>query len=98
MKKTFAQLKRDIEDKNISIKTLYNYCKEDKIGQVRTILKTQTNAIVFNDNTTSSGESWLWWPKASLIEYEDNIFKIYNEPCRYNNFTKTLAFTYEFIR
>ena len=62
------------------------------------IKKRFTNAIVFKDETHASGTSYLWYPKANLVEYEDNIFKIYEEPNKYNNNTRTLLFVYEILK
>lgn len=95
--KSFSQLKKDLQV-GVKIKTILNNIKPEKNDQVRKIVKTQTNAIIFEDNTHKSGTSYLWYPKASLVEYEDNIFKIYEEPNKYNNNTKTLLFVYEIFK
>jgi hypothetical protein len=96
MRKTFAQLKRDLQV-GVKVKTLYNYCKPEKEGEVRTVGKQQTNAICFD---LGEGRlSYLWWPeKASQnVEYEDNVFKVFDAPAKWNNNTRTLAFAYEII-
>lgn len=95
--KSFSQLKKDLQV-GVKIKTILNNVKPEKNNQVRELIKVQTNAIVFKDETHTSGTSYLWYPKASLVEYEDNIFKIYEEPNKYNNNTKTLLFVYEILK
>jgi len=93
--KTFAQLKRDIQE-GITIKTVTNNCKPEMSGQVRKVGKVQSNAIAF---LRDDGKlSWIWWPKANCVEYEENTFKIYDEPREYNNFTRELLFVYEIVR
>ncbi len=93
--KTFAQLKRDIKE-GTSIKTISNAIKPELNNQVRVVGKTQGNAIAF---TREDGKlSWLWWPKASCVEYDGDTFKIYEEPKPYNNFTRTLAFVYQIVK
>lgn len=94
--KTFSQLKRDLHT-GVKVKTILNNCKPEKNGQIREILKTQSNAIVFKDETTKSGESWLWYAKASNYEYEDNIVKVYDDPHSCNNYTRELLFVYEIM-
>lgn len=92
--KSFAQLKKDLKV-GVKIKTIQNSYKPEKNGEIRVVGKVQTNAIAF---TTTEGKlSYLWWPKASEVEYEGNVFKIYSEPHQYNNHTRTLEFIYEVI-
>lgn len=93
MKKTFAQLKRDFKV-GATIETVLNNCRPEKNGQIRKIKKTQSNAIVFEDLTHNSGDSWLWWGKASDYEYEDNTVKVYHE---YKG-ERFLDFIYKIIR
>lgn len=99
--KTFAQLKRDLV-KGTTIKTIYNHFKPERNGEIRKIGKVQKNAIAFEipqEQQVKSiwGEiqtlSWLWWTKASNYEYEENIFKVYDEV----NGKKELSFIYEII-
>jgi hypothetical protein len=96
--KTFAQLKRDIKEGS-KIKTILNNIKPEKNGQIREIGKVQSNAIAFEipkheQKRNIWGElqtlSWLWWGKASQYEYEDNIFKVFDE-------NKNLCFIYEIL-
>ncbi len=82
MIKTFAQLKRDLQNiylNNGSIKTLTNNIKPEKNGQTRQIHNLQTNAIIFKDETTRTGNSYLWYPKTSYIKYYDDILEIYED-------------------
>lgn len=96
--KTFAQLKRDIKEGSL-IKTILNNIKPEKNGEIRKVGKVQSNAIAFEipkeqQKTNIWGEvqilSWLWWGKASQYEYQDNIFKVFD-----NN--KNLCFVYEIM-
>ena len=94
MLKTFAQLKRDLQV-GVKVKTITNYVKPEMEGQIRPIGKVQTNAIAFlrEDNKLS----WLWWGKANNVEYENNIFKIYEDPANWNGQKRTLVFVYEIL-
>ena len=80
MKKTFAQLKRDskLGTKIKMIKREVNGKEEGTITEEREISIVQSNAIAFKtlkaDGTV--GNSWLYFPKASQIEYIDNTFII----------------------
>lgn len=76
MKKTFNQLKKDLQV-GVMVKTIANNIKPEMNGQVRAIGKVQSNAIAFlrEDNKLS----WLWWGKASEYEYEDDTFKVYSQ-------------------
>ena len=94
--KSLAQLKKDLQV-GVNVRTIRNNCKPEKNNQVRKIARVQTNAIIFEDNTHKSGTSYLWWPKAAFVEYEGNIFKIFDEPNKYNNHTRTLLFEYEIL-
>ena len=91
MKKSFAQLKRDLQV-NIKVKTIQNIFKQEFINEIRTISKVQSNAIAFkcirNGKETNS---WLWWQKASNYEYTDNTFKIFDD-------NKNLVFEYEILK
>lgn len=82
MKKTFAQLKRDLKE-GVKVKMIKREVdgKEAKaITEAREITKVQSNAIAFKtllpDGTI--GNSWLYFPKASQVEYIGNIF-IFND-------------------
>ena len=78
MKKTFSQLKKDLQV-NTKLKCIYNYYGKN-IGTIRRISRTQTNAVIIE--TIKEGnivESFLWFPaKASQCEYIDNIFTFYS--------------------
>lgn len=100
MKKTFAQLKKDLKE-GMEIKTVLNNIRPERNGQVRKIGKVQTNAVAFEipkeeQHTNLFGEiqtlSWLWWGKASCYDYDDNIFKVYHFDIQNN---RVLDFVYE---
>jgi hypothetical protein len=80
MKKTFAQLKRDLQlgTKIQMIKREVNGKEEKVITEEREISIVQSNAIAFKtlkaDGTV--GNSWLYFPKASQVEYIGNTFII----------------------
>lgn len=88
--KSFSQLKRDLQV-GTKVKTIFNTYKPELNDEVREISITQTNAIAFkcirNNRETNS---WLWWAKAKNYEYEDNIFKCYND-------NHELEFVYEIM-
>lgn len=95
--KTFAQLKRDLKVGTI-VKTVLNNCKPEMTGEIRKIQVVQSNAIAFERKEDSSRPSWLWWPKASEIEYDGDTFKVYAAPASWNNNTRTLEFIYQIIQ
>ena len=78
MKKTFAELKRNLQvgTKIKMIKREVNGIEEKTIPNEREISIIQSNAIAFKtllrDGTI--GNSWLYFPKASQVEYIGNIF------------------------
>ena len=87
-KKSFAQLKRDLQV-GVLVKTIHNYCKPEKDGEVRKIAKVQTNAIAF-ETANPDKPSWIWW-KEHKVEYTDKVFKVYSKK------TDELFFEYEII-
>ena len=92
--KSFSQLKRDLKVGTV-IKTIKNFIKPEKEGEIRQIGKVQTNAIAF---LRDDGRlSYLWWQGASCVEYEGDTFKVYDPASRSNNYQKTLAFIYQII-
>ena len=75
--KSFNELKRDLKD-NIggTLKVLYHFRANEDMMQDRKIEKVQSNAIVTSFGTHKA--CWLYYPKsANLVEYNDNIFTIY---------------------
>jgi hypothetical protein len=92
--KSFAQLKRDLLP-GVTVKTVLNTVKPEKTGEIRVIGAKQSNAIAFE--MKDGRLSWLWWPKATEIEYENRTFKVYDPPASYNNNTRTLLFIYEIL-
>ena len=82
MKKTFAELKRDLQlgIKIKMIKREVNGKEEKGITEEREISKVQSNAVAFKTLLPdgSIGNSWLYFPKASEVEYIGNTF-IFND-------------------
>ena len=82
MKKTFAELKRDLQlgIKIKMIKREVNGKEEKAITEDREISKVQSNAVAFKTLLPdgSIGNSWLYFPKASEVEYIGNTF-IFND-------------------
>ena len=82
MRKTFAQLKRDLQlgTKIKMIKREVNGKEEKAITEEREVTIVQSNAVAFKtlkpDGTVAN--SWLYFPKASQVEYIGNIF-IFND-------------------
>ena len=82
MKKTFAQLKRDLQlgTKIKMIKREVDGKEEKTITEEREISIVQSNAVAFKtlkpDGTI--GNSWLYFPKASQVEYIGDTF-IFND-------------------
>ncbi len=89
VKKSFAQLKRDLQI-GVHVKTITNIYKPEFNNEIRTISKVQSNAVCFScvrDNKQVN--SCLWYPKAKDIEYIGNTFKIYDNG--------TMIFEYEIL-
>lgn len=81
MKKTFAQLKRDLQigTKIRMIKREVNGQAASVIPEVREITIVQSNAIALKtvlELDGMIGNSWLYFPKASQVEYIGNTFII----------------------
>lgn len=97
MKKTFAQLKRDLKVGK-KLKTIYNAGWQAYVGSIREISKVQTNAFCLNTLFEEGyKDSYVWYPeKASLVEYEDNRFRFYAQPKWMNN-ERVLTLEYEFV-
>ena len=75
--KTLATFKKELKDGTIKTLTqTFSVYKKDFIGLERTVAKVQTNAITLKSADTGK-ESWLYYPVASLFEYEGNTIKIY---------------------
>ena len=94
--KTLSQLKRDLK---VGVKLKQTFCNwsDKNLNTIRAICKTQSNCIYLEDQNTRSKTSRLDLPKANELEYIGNTFKIYQEPNKYNNFERTLAFVYEIV-
>ena len=90
VKKSFAQLKRDIQI-GVHVKTITNIYKPEFNNEIRKISKVQTNAICFECiRNGKQVNSYLQYPKAKDIEYTNNIFCIYDDD-------KQLIFKYEIL-
>jgi len=74
--KTLAELKRDLRVGKKLTLTYHHLGKCNILNKKREIIKIQTNAIVLKTEN-KSGKSWLDLPPSSLLEYNDNIIKIY---------------------
>lgn len=69
--KTLADLKRDLKV-GTKIKCLKHSLRAERVGEVSTIEKVQTNGIKQNNGR------FLDIPSASLVVYENNVFSMYN--------------------
>lgn len=78
MKKTKAQLLRDLKSGEIALELVERYGNNniiEKLKGVRKIKKITTNSCsLINEN---GDESWLEIPKASLLEYTDDTLSIF---------------------
>ena len=80
--KTLATFKKELKDGTIKTLTqTFSAYKRDFIGLKRTVAKVQTNALTLKLADTGK-ESWLYYPVASLFEYEGNAIKIYAQGVR----------------
>lgn len=78
MIKTLAQLKRDLKV-GTQLKVVYHDVRPEQIGNIKTISKTQSNGIYTTCPELFNGRaSWLELPPASLVEYSDNKFTIFD--------------------
>ncbi len=75
--KTLATFKKELKDGTIKTLTqTFSAHKRGFIGLKRTVSKVQTNAITLKPADTDR-VSWLYFPVASLFEYDGNTIKIY---------------------
>lgn len=98
MKKTFAQLKRDLKVGK-KLKLIYNIgCCQTYVGSTREISKVQTNLFCLKTLVEKEYEnSYVWYPeKASLVEYEDNRFRFYCY-AKWANNERILKLEFEFV-
>lgn len=84
--KTLADLKRDLcLGKSIKM-TFTSFTFGDKpspiLNKVRYVVKAQSNCICLNEDKNATKGSWLQFPKASLLEYDGNIIKIFRPALR----------------
>lgn len=75
MKKTFAQLKRDLKV-GVKVKQTKNEIWGTINDEIREISKVQTNAVAFRTNKNGKTvDSWLWFPKSvSEVDYQGDTF------------------------
>lgn len=72
--KTLADLKRKLTPgTKVILKTRFG----TKINQKREVIHQQSNCIIFK--TSEGKKSWLNYPKASLLEFTTNDFRIYGK-------------------
>lgn len=77
---SFAQFKRDAAIPGFTMTKL-----NVDTPITRAVKKIQSNAIVLNAPEKPSGESWLEFPPASLVEYNRDILRIYRSGYRFFN-------------
>lgn len=78
MNKSFSQLKKDLQT-GTQLKVIFHAIRPEQVGKIKTISKTQTNGIYTTNPEIFDGRpSWLELPSASLVEYFDNQFIIYD--------------------
>ena len=78
MKKTLAQLKRDLQ-KGVKLKVIYHAIRPERVGAIQEISKTQTNAIcTLQERNGQMKDVYMNYPNsANLVEYIDNTFTFY---------------------
>jgi hypothetical protein len=83
MEKSFSQLKRDLQKGRQLIMT-YNSIKSrsENLNIPRFIIKTQTNGIYLSKDKDATKGSFLELPRAALMEYIDDIIRIYEPAIR----------------
>ena len=64
------------------IKSIYNRLGNKNVGIQRYVIKTQGNGVYLSENKESKKGSFLEFPKASLIEFTENGFKIFESGVR----------------
>lgn len=97
MKKTLSQLKKDLH-KGVKLECIEHNVKSDYVGLVREVNITQTNAFtLLTEKNGAMVDSWLWYPKASMIDYEDDKFSIYEDMSQFGGSNRQLMFTYKIL-
>ena len=90
-KKSFAQMMRDLNE-GAMLKTVINNVKPERNGEIRKIVKKQTNAIAFENKEDANKPSWLWWDKKHYaFEYIGNTIKVFHKK------SNELLFEYEIV-
>lgn len=79
MKKTLAQLKRDLA---VGTKVTQIAKGEDitdkNLNVERWVVKKQGDGVCLNTDKEATDGSWLYFPYASQVDYEDNIVSFYD--------------------
>jgi len=73
---TLADLKRKLIN-GASLVMTYNSFGSGLIGKARYIIKTNTTGVYLNEDKEAVKGSFLEYPKASLLEFTDKGFNIY---------------------
>ena len=82
MNKTLTELKRELKV-GTKLKVLYHAVNPHTEGNIKTITKTQTNAIyTVCEQDSKNEEIRLELPTACLLEYVDDVFVIYEVGAR----------------
>lgn len=77
---SFASFKRDASFPGFTMTSTFR-----GVEVTRKILKIQSNALVLSTPNKPSGESWLFFPPASLVEYNKEKLRIYQPASRFYN-------------
>lgn len=79
MKKTLAQLKRDLA---VGTKVTQIAKGEDitdkNLNVERWVVKKQSDGVCLNTDKEATDGSWLYFPYASQVDYKDNIVSFYD--------------------
>ena len=81
--KTLADLKRDLSV-GASLTLISRYGKKEgkNIGVKRYVVKKNTVGVCLNTDKDAKRGSYLYWPKASLLEYDGETVKIFQSGLR----------------
>lgn len=97
MKKTLSQLKKDLH-KGVKLLCLEHSQKSDYVGLIREVNITQTNAFtLLTEKNGAMVDSWLWYPKASMVDYEDDVFTVYEDFSQYGGNARQLLYSYKIL-
>lgn len=86
MNKTLADLKRDLKVGTKVVMTYHYWNDSERINKLlnqdRYVVKVKSNGVEFNENKDATKGSFLDFPKATLLEYIDDTFTIYDTGTR----------------